>query len=315
MSEKKYRLLTPRAIGAVALVRVQTSPKDAATLLEQLTGRHKTPAEMALLRLNLGDNLFERAIVRYKETSATDCRIDFYIHGGLRLVARLEQRLQENGFEEGHFSATPELGTEGEAALMAAPSLKAVELVVARYLPDGTPKNAGKNETLFKKLMTPPLVAIVGAPNVGKSALLNTLLGRERVLVSPEAGTTRDPVLERVQVEGFAIDFLDTAGLGVPRDELDKEAQRRTLDRLARCDAVLLLLDQSCPLAEQENFFQHLVGKTVFSVLNKIDLPEKLNLATLPESLHPQSRISLLTGSGLDLFRKQLLEFLFGKMI
>ena len=93
-------------------------------------------------------------------------------------------------------------------------------------------------------------VAIVGAANSGKSTLLNALLGDERAIVSPIAGTTRDTVEETLSLDGTLFRFIDTAGIRETSDEIESIGISRTLSRLAAADVVFGVLDASLPLSE-----------------------------------------------------------------
>ncbi len=93
-------------------------------------------------------------------------------------------------------------------------------------------------------------VAIVGAANSGKSTLLNALLGDERAIVSPIAGTTRDTVEETLSLDGTLFRFIDTAGIRETSDEIESIGISRTLSRLAAADVVFGVLDASQPLPE-----------------------------------------------------------------
>ena len=93
-------------------------------------------------------------------------------------------------------------------------------------------------------------VAIVGAANSGKSTLLNALLGDERAIVSPIAGTTRDTVEETLSLDGTLFRFIDTAGIRETSDEIESIGISRTLSRLAAADVVFGVLDASLPLPE-----------------------------------------------------------------
>jgi tRNA modification GTPase len=90
-------------------------------------------------------------------------------------------------------------------------------------------------------------VAIVGPPNAGKSSLFNAMLGRDRAIVTPEAGTTRDVVEGATVVSGVPVTLLDTAGLGVSRDSIDAEGMRRSRDAMEESDLLLVVLDGSAP--------------------------------------------------------------------
>jgi tRNA modification GTPase len=121
--------------------------------------------------------------------------------------------------------------------------------------------------------------AIVGRPNVGKSSLLNQLLGRDRAIVSPIPGTTRDTIEETANIRGLPVVFIDTAGLREARDEIEQEGIRRSRESLARAEFILHVLDASEPLTSaDENYFAEFAGKKRILVRNKSDLPVKLEL-------------------------------------
>src|SRR5579875_3069732 len=101
----------------------------------------------------------------------------------------------------------------------------------------------------------PRRVALIGRPNVGKSSLLNTLAGQERVLVDSRGGTTRDPVDELIELGGVTWRFVDTAGIRRRVREAqgaDYCAALRTERALERAEVAVVLVDASEPLAEQD---------------------------------------------------------------
>jgi GTP-binding protein len=123
-------------------------------------------------------------------------------------------------------------------------------------------------------------LAIMGRPNVGKSSLLNALLGDERALVSEAPGTTRDPVDTELSFDGVPVVLVDTAGIrrrSGARDRLERYSLLRGIRAMERADAVLLVLDASAGVLAQD---QHVAGyaleagKGVVLVVNKIDLVE-----------------------------------------
>src|SRR4029077_13374743 len=91
--------------------------------------------------------------------------------------------------------------------------------------------------------------AIVGRPNVGKSSLLNQLLGCDRAIVSPMPGTTRDTIEETANIRGLPVVFIDTAGLRESEDVIEREGIRRSHEALAKAELVLHVLDASELLA------------------------------------------------------------------
>ncbi|HXR04055.1 MAG TPA: tRNA uridine-5-carboxymethylaminomethyl(34) synthesis GTPase MnmE, partial [Verrucomicrobiae bacterium] len=114
--------------------------------------------------------------------------------------------------------------------------------------------------------------AIVGRPNVGKSSLLNQLLGRDRAIVSPIPGTTRDTIEETANIRGLPVVFIDTAGLREARDEIEQEGIRRSRESLANAEFILHVLDASEPLTSaDEDYFAEFVSKKRILVRNKMD--------------------------------------------
>ena len=142
--------------------------------------------------------------------------------------------------------------------------------------------------------------AIVGRPNSGKSSLLNQLLGRDRAIVSPIPGTTRDTIEETANVRGLPVVFIDTAGLREARDEIEIEGIRRSRQSLAQAELILHVLDANQPLtAEDENYFSEFAGKKQLLVRNKMDLPVRCELpsGTAPA---PVVDVSCVSGQGVE---------------
>ena len=149
-------------------------------------------------------------------------------------------------------------------------------------------------------------VVIAGRPNVGKSSLLNRLLGEQRAIVTAIPGTTRDFIEELADIDGIPVRLTDTAGLRVPQDEIEKEGIALLQNKLDHADAVLFLLDGSEEgTAEDRNLAEKIAGKPLVLVLNKSDLPQCLDEKTLnklfPGNNLPLVKISAKYGNGIDL--------------
>ena len=140
-------------------------------------------------------------------------------------------------------------------------------------------------------------VAIVGAPNVGKSSLFNALVGASRAIVNDAAGTTRDLVTEVVDLEGLRVTLVDTAGLRVSSDPVEAEGVERSRGAIAVADLVLNVLDGSIDVASQVSDSKEL------TVINKSDLPGS---RMAPGAVS----VSALSGEGLDELRRRIVAAL-----
>jgi tRNA modification GTPase len=148
-------------------------------------------------------------------------------------------------------------------------------------------------------------VALLGRPNVGKSSLMNALLGEERVIVTACPGTTRDTVAENLNLRGVPVVLVDTAGLREGADEVEQAGVDRARRAGAEADLVLLVLDRAAPLDDED---RELLGQTdparTLLVLNKCDLEAA---ATVPLPL-PAVEVSARTHAGLDRLRDAIAE-------
>jgi tRNA modification GTPase len=141
---------------------------------------------------------------------------------------------------------------------------------------------------------------ILGAPNAGKSSLLNRLVGRERALVSPEPGTTRDFIEERVLLGPHGLRLIDTAGLNPSPAPLEKMGIEKTLERAGEADLFLLVFDATQPApALPPGLLARIKIIPTLVVFNKIDLATGGIVPAPPAGL-PAVQVSALTGRGLD---------------
>jgi tRNA modification GTPase len=151
--------------------------------------------------------------------------------------------------------------------------------------------------------------AIVGRPNVGKSSLLNALLRTDRAIVTPVPGTTRDVLEEVLNIRGVPVRLLDTAGVRDTDDPVEREGVRRSRAAMEQAELLLILLDGSSPLSEEDRTIlaQH-QDKTRLVAVNKCDLPAKIQPSELAELVPREAVlwISAKTGSGLEELRDRI---------
>jgi tRNA modification GTPase len=151
--------------------------------------------------------------------------------------------------------------------------------------------------------------AIIGKTNVGKSSLLNVLLKEERAIVTPIPGTTRDVIEEVVNIAGIPVRLIDTAGLRKAKDSIEREGVRRAKERLADSDFILLMLDGSRVIDEDdEEIFEEVDRKRKVVVLNKRDLPQKISIENVKNRFMEDATlsVSVLKGEGIEELKKAI---------
>lgn len=150
---------------------------------------------------------------------------------------------------------------------------------------------------------------IVGKPNVGKSTLFNALLGRDRTIVTPYPGTTRDLVDDCLVLNGINFVLWDSAGIRGNPDPVEEEGILRTRDMMSRADLIMVVLDGSKPLdADDRGVMEAANSGPTIVVINKMDLPrdtvhrECTSLWTVPDAVN----ISAMTGQGMQTLKETL---------
>ncbi|VGQ39543.1 tRNA uridine-5-carboxymethylaminomethyl(34) synthesis GTPase MnmE [Streptococcus pyogenes] len=151
--------------------------------------------------------------------------------------------------------------------------------------------------------------AIIGRPNVGKSSLLNNLLREDKAIVTDIAGTTRDVIEEYVNIKGVPLKLVDTAGIRETDDLVEQIGVERSKKALQEADLVLLVLNASEPLTDQDRSLLHLSqDSNRIILLNKTDLEQKIELEQLPTDL---ISISVLTNHNIDLIEDRINQLFF----
>ncbi|MFA5338583.1 MAG: tRNA uridine-5-carboxymethylaminomethyl(34) synthesis GTPase MnmE [Candidatus Omnitrophota bacterium] len=152
---------------------------------------------------------------------------------------------------------------------------------------------------------------ICGKPNVGKSSLLNALIGRERAIVTHIPGTTRDTIEEFVNILGIPFKLTDTAGITPTEDIVEREGVLRSREHIEAADLVLLLLDASSRLTDEDRvLLEDTKGRQRIVVLNKIDLARKLTFAVAKGET--VAEVSAKSGEGIGGLKEKMAEKVFG---
>lgn len=155
-------------------------------------------------------------------------------------------------------------------------------------------------------------LAIVGRPNAGKSSLFNRLVERDRAIVTATPGTTRDTVTERISLDGIPLELVDTAGLRESLEEVEQLGIRRSREALADAALVLVVLDATQPLNDEEDrLLEAVQGRPALVAINKSDLAN-VTIAACEIAGIPAQPTSALTGEGISALRERILALATG---
>jgi len=156
--------------------------------------------------------------------------------------------------------------------------------------------------------------AIIGRPNVGKSSLLNTLVHESKAIVTDIPGTTRDIIEEYVNVRGVPLRLIDTAGIRETEDIVERIGVERSRKALKEADLVLLLLNNSEPLTEEDKrLFEAIEGMDAIIIVNKTDLPAALPLDEVKQLANgrPVITTSLINEEGIEQLEEAIAKLFF----
>jgi len=311
--------LTPAGRGAIAtlLVRGAHAAQTVARLVWSDPPKAWPPTEPQHLELRwIGPQPAEQVVLRYRSEDV----VELHCHGGLA-VARITRLLETAGavrrdwrqslpvqsddpIAADALAALLEAPTERAAAILLDQSGGALRAAVARVL---TALEAGDTTAALQQvaalrrwtslgthLTRPWRVVLAGQPNVGKSSLLNALLGYTRALVHPTPGTTRDVLTAQTAMAGWPVELVDTAGLRAAEHPLEQAGVSLAEQELEEADLVLLVCDGSQPWTEAEELLRCRRPEALI-VHNKADL------CALVDSRRPAGlAISARLGRGLD---------------
>ncbi|MCH9655177.1 MAG: 50S ribosome-binding GTPase [Planctomycetes bacterium] len=324
-------LLTPRGRGAVATIRVHGESLSLVTAINAcFNAANKKPWEQQPVNrivYGLWGDANSEDLVLCRLDHKT---VDIHCHGGLAAIDRILQDLQTQecvirSSQEIARNTEHMLEVELQETVTAATTFRAAEILLRQshgllraafesLLPDTNTsflpeqyqsriQNLLHWESLGLHLTSPWRVVLAGRPNVGKSSLINALLGYDRSIVFDEAGTTRDVLTANTAIEGWPFQFSDTAGLREQAAPLEAEGIQRAEQVLNEADCRVILIDTSQSMHPDD---QRLLSQWSDSVViaHKVDLPQCWN-ATLPErALFVSSK----TNAGIDALLNHLVK-------
>jgi tRNA modification GTPase len=320
MSEAQttFCVLTPPGAGAVATIAI-TGPRAWETVREAFrpAGSDCLPSSPDIARFwngHLGGPPGDRTVVAARNAQS----VEIHCHGGVAAVRMLAAELIRRGASEQPLAdancawselaraATPRTaailldqahGAYREAVGAVSSAIRAGALEQARErLAELQPYSQ-----LGRHLTRPWRVVVAGAPNVGKSSLVNALVGYQRSVVTPTAGTTRDVVSTLIAIDGWQVELIDTAGRHTAGDELEGQGIARAESATATADLCLWVVDVVSPPAWPET-----APVNCLFAINKSDLAPAWDTKVLTDAVSTSAR----TGAGMsdlcDLISKRL---------
>jgi tRNA modification GTPase len=157
-------------------------------------------------------------------------------------------------------------------------------------------------------------VLILGKPNVGKSSLLNALLLKERAIVTPIPGTTRDLIEDIIHIKGVKVRVVDTAGLRIPMDAVEEAGIEKVRQKIPKTDLIIWILDSSGQYTnEDEDIYKNIATKRKIVALNKIDLPGNIDTTALQSKDLQWLKVSALKDMGLEQLKGEIYRILMEK--
>ena len=306
MSKGRCIPLTPPGGAAIAVVRL--AGPGAGDFLRAHFDKPVPPGRAVHGTLRDGGREIDDVVV---VLSAEGRVVDLNLHGGPWVVRSVLELARGHGFDVDAAPTLPlppqavdaetELVREVLQYLPVAPTQLAARTLLAQEAAWDRPTRAIRailEDRSLYLLLHPPLVAIVGVPNVGKSTLANQLFAQERSITADVPGTTRDWVGELANLDGLAVMLVDTPGLRETNDPIEHEAIDRSREQVTAADLVVLVLDPTQPREPDQAALERQFPNAL-RVSNKSDRP------ALWES-HAAIRTVATMGQGIDALRLAL---------
>ncbi|MDX2117047.1 MAG: GTPase [Planctomycetota bacterium] len=313
------RLLTPAtAAGAVAAIRLSAGePADLDSMLEACCPTRRRHLSVGEVRLADLAGVDRGLIARWSDTV-----VDLFPHGGAYVVRALLDALEARGVVlSGDATQTPwdarqpaardELEAQMLDVLARAASPRATDVLLRTldawrsHAPVGSDawRHAAptKCDTILARLIDPPLVVLLGAPNIGKSTLLNALARRAVSMVDATPGSTRDHVGVLLELDGIVVRCVDTPGIRTTSDAIEREAQQIARSLATRADLIVLCGDQAHPPVPDHELPDS-AGVSCVCVALRADL----GAAAWPH----ECRVSAAQGQGIDVLARHIRQAL-----
>lgn len=333
-------LVTPRGTGAIAVIRL-VGP-DAVGLIKAIWMPHRSgqlvAGKLSYGQLMDGEEIVDDVLLSVEAVNETEVALEISCHGGVRIVQRILRLLERCGVQIvtdplgnlGFWPAQNKIDAEAIEKLTQVKTRRAAHYAAflrnemskalqQRALDHGQKKDgaAWLKEMVARfdaanALLHGIKVCIIGPPNSGKSTLFNTLLGRQAVVTSPVAGTTRDWVAETMEFEGLALELVDTAGRRETECKLEMQAIMAGNFTIGSSDLTLLVLDQSVPFPGEVLDWARGAPPKPWVVGNKSDLGLCWTKDVLTEMGRvfgsPPIFVSAMTGEGCDILKRSVLK-------
>jgi tRNA modification GTPase len=313
--------LTPPSTGAIAVLAVHGS--DAWRVVSKLFQRHfprlaALPDSPTIGRFwlgRMGDGASDEILLAVRNLQPIPW-LELHVHGGQEVLRWILEIFEKAGISSRGWrdflkcTSDNALTANAWTALSDAPTVRTASIVLDQVhgalcraltaIAETIAENSWdegetavadlmRYESLGRHLTTPWKVAIAGAPNVGKSSLLNALAGFQRSIVAPTPGTTRDVVWTRIAIDGWSLEIADTAGLRVATDQLETSGVHLAQDAAASADLCIWVLDGSDVPVWPDH-----VCANLLIVINKTDLTPAWNFTEADGA----TRVSARTGAG-----------------
>ena len=288
MTETLLACLTPRGKGGIATLAVQGAAAWEVTRQLFQPRKGSLPDEPSAGRFWFGRLGGDDVILAVKVD-----RIEVHCHGGVEVVRWIEELYAQHRIKIVPWQQMADAPALLDL-LIRAPTTRTAAILLDQWQGawDSSPRDVQRLADLLplaQHLVEPWKIVIAGAPNVGKSSLMNALAGYTRSIVAPTPGTTRDVVSTAIAIDGWPIELADTAGIRQAPTVLEQQGIQRAHDAVRTADLRFWLLDGSAEPAFPEE------GTEWKFLVNKTDLPPAWDWQLVPQAL----RISARTQAGL----------------